>query len=582
MAILVPTEPKACTFTEAEVYRRLGAELPDDWVMLHSLGLPGHEKKIRGESDIVVISAAGIFVLEVKGGKVRCQDGVWIFGEGSKSYRKKEDPWTQASGGMIAVRDRIRDAAPDLKDVLLGYGVVMPTVEFTMTGAEIVPEVLLDRRQYPQMLHLYVSRLAAYWTRTIQQKQVKICRGLTPDEIRRVRQVLRPDFETAVSISSYITGMRSQLLHLTKRQVDVSRRLASNPRTIVRGRAGTGKSVIAIERVRALAAEGRDVLYICFNKFLAVHVKASLPQDKAADRIHVFHAHALYMKLIEECGILDRFNELDDSHPEFFKVHFPELVVEGLCRMIPRQWDVIVLDEAQDLMTQEHLDVLELLLKGGLREGRWHLFYDPRQDIYGAMVQKDVEARLEGIHPAFDDLWENCRNTREVATLASIISGIDLAVLGAPEGEACRTVWYTSEADGLRRVEEVLTDLFARGMKTTDLAILSTRRRENSLLRQTPRLLGRPVVEIGDEAGLAAGGILFSTMHGFKGLERNVVLALDLDGIGKEEWAQLYYAGLSRATTLLICVVPESCREGYHSQELAFGARLPEQFIDAG
>ena len=56
-------------YGERSVYEKLGRDLDKDWVVLHSLGLHGHETKIWGEADIVVLSTKGIFALEVKGGQ---------------------------------------------------------------------------------------------------------------------------------------------------------------------------------------------------------------------------------------------------------------------------------------------------------------------------------------------------------------------------------------------------------------------------------------------------------------------------------------------------------------------------------
>lgn len=41
MAILIPGIPKDCPDSERYVFERLGRELPDSWIVLHSLGLAG-------------------------------------------------------------------------------------------------------------------------------------------------------------------------------------------------------------------------------------------------------------------------------------------------------------------------------------------------------------------------------------------------------------------------------------------------------------------------------------------------------------------------------------------------------------
>ena len=69
--------------------------------------------------------------------------------------------------------------------------------------------------------------------------------------------------------------------------------------------------------------------------------------------------------------------------------------------------------------------------------------------------------------------------------------------------------------------------------------------------------------------------MIFSTMHSFKGLERLVVLAVDVDGIGEPERSMLHYAGLSRARGLLHVLLPDGSRTSYAKQAGAFATRMP-------
>jgi hypothetical protein len=574
MAILIPDVPERCPNSERLVYERLGRELPDNWVVLHSLGLPGHEKKIWGEADMIVLSTLGVFALEVKGGKVACADGVWTFSGDFKSYSKRESPWTQASGAMNAVKDRLHTAAGSFKDVLFGFGVIMPYTTFTTTGAEIVPEVLLDKRQFRDTLSHFVSAIQRYWNEVYLEKRGKAYRGLRLDEILLARQILRPDLETALSLGGYLTGVESRLIHLSNEQIRASRRLAANPRTVVRGAAGTGKSVIALDRARQLAADGKRVLMLCFNQLLAAHVRDGLTAQPGDLKPEVRHIHALYRELIVNAGLLPLLEAEDPNHHDFFPKRFPELATEALCENASEQWDVLIVDEAQDLLTPEHLDAMDLLVRGGLNRGQWHLFLDPLQNIYGVETQEMVDMRLSDGAPAFDDLFENCRNTRQVAVQASIVSGIDLAVSGAPDGPQCHVHYYSSREDSVAQLEAIVRELIANDVPARDIAILSTRRHENSLLAEKQELAGRRLADPSNMAALRDGSLLFTTMHAFKGLERQVVIAIDLAEIGEDWCAMLHYAGLSRARGLLHVLLPTTARRAYDRQGEAFGRRL--------
>lgn len=571
MATLIPEQPKGCPYGERAVYERLGRDLDESWIVLHSLGLHGHKTKIWGEADIVVLSTKGIFALEVKGGKVSCDKGVWTFGEPTgQSYTKREDPWTQAKDTMFAVKNRLREADPAFADLLFGFGVVMPMETFTATGAEIEPAVLLDKREFRNNLGWYIGRLQRHWISAYEAKHGRTPRLPSRADIQVARRILRPDVDSAFSLGSYLTGVESKLVQLSNDQVRASRRMAANPRTIVRGKAGTGKTVVAVERARQLAAQGHNVLYLCFNQLLAQHLRSAMKESPQLADLEVRHVHALYRQVIDEAGMLNRLQEASTT-TELYAEVYPRTFMEAALEVGLPAWDALVIDEAQDLLTPDNIDAFDLMLANGINRGRWHIFFDPNQNIYGTDVQEQVEKRLAEGQPALDDLFENCRNTRQVAVQASIISGIDLALEGAPEGPTCDNVYFRDRKGFLAQLEATVTRLLKQDVRPQDIALLSTRRRENSLLADVGKVAGVPLP---DAADAKAGDMVFCTMHSFKGLERQVVLAIDMDGIGEEERAMLHYAGLSRAQGLLHVFVHESERGAYAQQAERFAARM--------
>ena len=103
-------------------------------------------------------------------------------------------------GALGAIRRQLQQAGPAFRDVLFGFGVVMPYTTFTATGAEMIPDVLLDRRSFRQSLTQYVTSLETYWNGEYERKRGRRYRGLTERELHEARQVLRPDLETALSL----------------------------------------------------------------------------------------------------------------------------------------------------------------------------------------------------------------------------------------------------------------------------------------------------------------------------------------------------------------------------------------------
>lgn len=573
MAILIPDTPKQCPHGERQVYERFGRELDADWVVLHSLGLVEHERKVWGEIDFVVLSTKGIFVIEVKGGKVSCKNGKWVHEAfGRDPYARREGPWRQAESAMVALQKRLNACKSTLKDVLVGYGVVMPHETFTTTGPEIEPAVLLDSRNFRRNLRFYIGDLQRHWRELYRTRHGRDMRGLSAEEIREVRQMLRPDIGSAFSLGSYFTGLESELVQLTEGQVRAARGLANNPRTVIRGKAGTGKTIVAMHRAMDLAESGLTVLYLCFNQMLAKHVRLSLESVTPKKRFDVAHIHSLFSDTIASAGLSARLRDARVADSELFARVFPETFVEAVLMSGCREVDVLIIDEAQDILTDSNLDALDLLLKDGLGRGRWHFFLDPLQNIYGEESEA-AQGRLLDIGFAVYELEQNCRNTKQVALQTSIISGIDMALVGAVDGPSCDCIFFRNRDDFLVKMEKEVTELLKGDVKPEDIIILSSRRRENSLLAGIARIAGLPLADLATVDG-SKPQLHYATIQAFKGLERNVVLAVDVDRIGLEEVSMLHYAGLSRARGLLRAFISDSERVAYDAQAVAFGRRI--------
>lgn len=566
MAVLIPDAPGDCSYGERQVFERLERDLRDhpEWVVLHSLGLVRHERKLWGEIDFVLLTTKGIFVVEVKGGRVSCRSGRWWYGAPGQEPYEGANPWTQAKDGMFALRERVAKVNPGLARLLLGFGVIMPHETFKATGAEIEERVLLHKPDFGRNLGFFVGDLQRHWSQEYVKRHGSQPALPTAEEIREIRCILRPDIESSFSLGSWLNGLEAELVQLTNSQIKASRRMAANPRTIVRGRAGTGKTILAIDRARELARQGRSVLYLCFNQLLAKHVRANVGTEPG---ITVQHIHALYRKVIDEAGMGDQL-EGNFSDAELFGRVFPETFIDAALRIGCPAFDVLVVDEAQDLLTKHNVDALDLLVSGGMRRGQWHLFLDPMQNIYGKLTET-AEARIADVGVAYEDLHENCRNTRKVAVQTSIMSGIDMAMEGCPDGPDCDAVYYTSADNLVRKFDVRLQQLLDEDVPVSRLIVLSPAKLERSGLYGRTKY---PLTDLRDEPG--GESVAYCTMHAFKGLERDVCLVVDLDLLGNPAGTLLMYAGLSRARLLLVPFLPERARGAYERMAADFGQRL--------
>ena len=80
------------------------AKLSREWVTLHSLGLSTHERKPWAEIDFVLAGPAGLFCLEVKGGRIARTDGMWSFtNKAGRTDEKREGPFEQVGSAAAAL-----------------------------------------------------------------------------------------------------------------------------------------------------------------------------------------------------------------------------------------------------------------------------------------------------------------------------------------------------------------------------------------------------------------------------------------------------------------------------------------------
>src|SRR5262245_56082421 len=195
MAIMIPdTIRQNASKSERRLFNRFRSELPDDCYVLHSLGLVNHKTKIWGECDFVILSRAGIFVIEVKGGRIDCENGIWRFTRADGTFSEKpEGPFEQAKTAMFDVRNFVQESS-ELRGFLFGYGVIMPDEEFTQTGPEIQSEVLLDRRGIHNKLDTYLSSLHLFWAAQYFIKHDgRTMRSPERSDLEKIRARLRPD-----------------------------------------------------------------------------------------------------------------------------------------------------------------------------------------------------------------------------------------------------------------------------------------------------------------------------------------------------------------------------------------------------
>ena len=504
-------DPQTPSQAEKELFRRLQLIDDPDWpVALHSLNLAEHAWKRVTEIDFLLIGRRGVFVLEVKGGRVTAEGGSWRYTDryGAAQVRRKS-PFTQARSAMFALEQRLEQhLEPQLvRSTSFGHAVVFPDMDFNGASIEWDAPMVLDKQQVdrPDGIRRSLNRLATYW----RDKPGSRERVLSDDDIERYLDVLRPDYDVVPTLRRVADAVESELASLTRKQYGAIDARLRNDRVLYEGGAGTGKTMLAVELARRSSADGKKVLLTCHSPFVAHHV-SRLPGMDQVD-VRPFSALA----------------------------------------QVAGPADVLVVDEAQDLINMDALGLLEGTLTGGFMDGCWYLFLDSnnQKGLVGS-YEPDAMAYLESARPAVYTLTDNCRNTATIVEHVQDSLGADVGVSTAGSGPAVEVRRYETPERGAALVAETLRGLEEQGISANEIMLLSTGSFYASLFSGlTNRWRQRiDVVDAETWQSRARTRLGFATVADFKGLESPFVLLADvLSPTQPSAERSSAYVGMTRA-----------------------------------
>ncbi len=191
---------------------------------------------------------------------------------------------------------------------------------------------------------------------------------------------------------------------LNLEQLDQEQTRAKNLRSkgaaIVRGVAGSGKSLVLRNRVEKLAEDYDDILVLSYNRFMNSWLKAKFKQDKISVECKTFHQWA-YQKLKYSYDY-----DLDE--------------VVRLARKCKRQYQAILIDEAQDFYDEWFEALLAVL---DPQTEALFIVYDNTQSVYGQPHRRQANWTWKslginipgGRSQVFDVNYRNCPEILELA-----------------------------------------------------------------------------------------------------------------------------------------------------------------------
>ena len=413
-----------------------------------------------------------------------------------------------------------------------------------------------------------MDRMSKYWS-----DKFFVAQELSTEKIAGIINLLRGDLEFRTSLSLTISKVGEEIIQLTDQQKSALAGMRDNKRIVVRGAAGTGKTTCAIEEASRLAKSGSKVLFCCFNRRLAHSLRRNIP---SSDGIVVTHIHSLMADLIRRAGLDGQIgNEGSYDQTRMFGEEYPALALKGAEILGEKGcYDSLIVDESQDVLTQNFLDVLSYLLKDGVELGAWRIFLDPNQDIFHGLDLPLLETLEELSNAARFTLSINCRNTRQISYMTGILSDQGCDAVPYVDGPEVDHIWYDDISDARRQIRRQIGRYISDGVKNTQIAILSGRSRTNSCLSQGLSDISFRLVEPNAEELPGDGQIGYYTVQSFKGLEAEVIILIDLENICTALAFSNNYVGASRARTKLTVALQAAERKPYEILGKRFGERM--------
>lgn len=497
---------------------------------LHSVGLAHHRSKASSELDFVIVTAAGILVLEVKGGGISQHDGCFFSTDRYGQRFEIQNPFRQANSAEHSLREQLERQSPELTgQFLTGHAVVFPQTRFRTRSVEWAPELVIDQDDCldARTFAAALQRAYDYWQSRVGR------RVLNGRLIERICRELRPEFECVLSTSNMVALAETQQLTLTQEQLDFIDTLTANQRVLCTGGAGTGKTVLLAEAARRFTAQGLRTLVTCYSPLLAGHLQQVLAGSGAT---------------------VMPFDQLEQTGEAF---------------------DVLLVDEAQDVMSLERVvEGLDSRIRGGIAHGRWVMFYDPnfQARIFG-QYSEDAERLLLETGASRVILRRNCRNTREIVAWARMRTGADIGVAGEGSSLDPTEYFWTDPEDQARKVGDLLRNWRTDSVNPQDVVLLSPVPFAQSVFSRLP---GGVRVSPWQDAGPT--DYRFAQIDEFKGMESRYVIVGDLsrDTLTDENLTlgRLYVA-ISRARHVLWLMIQADAQRDL--DELSIRSRRKER-----
>jgi hypothetical protein len=544
------------SFYRGKVYRGAGADdvtsdaelllsekfeaLPEAFTVFHSVKWFAKTQGTIGEADFIIAHPQhGILVIEVKGGQVsmarRGNDSQWYSTSHYGRIVEIQDPCEQADRNRWALRDWLTsDPRTNGYRYALFPAVALPESRVEGDVRPDCPADIFIDLTHLDDLERRLLDIYAYWRAHADQSNQRID---GKPAVEALLDLLVPTRTLRPRIAEIFERERRKIDELTQQQYTILKMLRRYKRAAIVGGAGTGKTLLAMEKAQQLAEAGYRVLFVCFNRNLAEW----LAQNLANERIYTSTYHALVGTACEWAK-MGRGWGMDWDE---FSEKAPDLLMDAASIMRTpgsgaedKLFDAMIVDEAQDFEDTWWISLPELLKDP--TDGVFYVFFDDNQRLYTQISNVPMDQE-----PFY--LAENCRNTQHIhAALTPYARIPEETECNGPEGRPVEIIPAANAKAAPAVLQSVLHRLVNEEGIHPDHIVLLTPASERRSQWKADQMLGNFILTW-NMATEMRDALRVCTIYRFKGLESAVVILTEMDQAREDIQDQLVYVGLSRA-----------------------------------
>ncbi|KRF17427.1 nuclease [Nocardioides sp. Soil797] len=538
MVRLVPEAPLFSNDSERQVWELLRDGLGPDDVLIANLRLTD-EKKDHELDLLVLMPEVGAIVLEVKGGSVWHEDGEWRIARRGRT--SVIHPVDQARDGKYAARSFVeRDRERwGRQRIVWAHGVITPYTEF---GPDH------DEPDLPRWALHDKSDLADLVGR-VRTNTLRLSHGQrhpTYDDCMAIVDILNGRPPTSYDVNADADDRAARVDRLTQEQASILQVTRLLRRVDVRGGAGSGKTVLALQQAKQLTrgrgeVKAQRVAVLCYSLGLAEHLKREVATWHRRERpafVGTFHDFG------KQWGAPDG----ERVNSGFWEDELPLLMADLANDLAEKdKYDAIIVDEAQDFAETWWRPVVKALRDED--EGGLFVYSDENQRLFARFGRPPVQ-----LVPLVLD--HNLRNTRQIHDSFGPLAPSRMYASGG-EGPDVRFV-PSSADDAVAAADDVVDEFLERGWKPENVMLLTTGKRHPIQVERT---------DFHDQDGYwktfwDPDDVFYGHVLGCKGLERKAVVLCVNEPEVRERARERLYVGMSRATDELVVVGdPEVIRD---------------------